>query len=50
MSASSPKASARGVFLADEPLNGEEPGNVANVPNLYLRTDLRTPGAGHTGC
>ena len=40
--------------MADEPLNGEEPGNVANVPNLYLRTDLRTPGAGHyrllSGC
>jgi hypothetical protein len=36
-----------GVFLADRPLSGEEPGNVENVPNLYLRTDLRASGPGH---
>jgi hypothetical protein len=36
---------SRGVFLAWRPLT-EAPA-VANVTNLYLRDDLRTPGGGH---
>jgi hypothetical protein len=36
---------SRGVFLAWRPLT-EAPA-VANVTNLYLRDDLRTPGSGH---
>jgi hypothetical protein len=34
-----------GLYYAQTDLTGEEP-NVSNTPNLYLRTDLRTPGAG----
>ena len=34
-----------GVFRAFSPLTDEDP-NVANVENLYLRNDLRSPGAG----
>lgn len=34
-----------GVFRAWSPVTNEDP-NVANVENLYRRTDLRTPGAG----
>jgi hypothetical protein len=34
-----------GIFRAFSPLTGEDP-NVANVENLYLRNDLRSPGAG----
>jgi hypothetical protein len=35
----------RGVFFAKSPLTGEDP-NVDFLPNLYLRTDLTTPGKG----
>lgn len=38
----------KGVFLANTPLNGEGP-NVREVPNLYLRTDLLSPGPGSYG-
>ncbi len=42
-----------GVFFAPHALTGT-PASVAGVPNLYLRTDLHTPGAGTyqllTGC
>ncbi len=41
----SPDLSA-GVFSAWSPVTSEDP-NVAHVENLYLRDDLRTPGAGH---
>jgi len=34
-----------GVFLAKSPLTIAP--NVATIPNLYLRTDLRSPGSGH---
>jgi hypothetical protein len=36
-----------GVFLADQPVNDEESEYVKNVPNLYLRTNLRSAGPGH---
>jgi hypothetical protein len=35
-----------GFFDSWSALNAEDP-NVANVPDLYRRTDLRSPGAGH---
>jgi len=42
----------RGVFFAQSPLTGDP--FTAQVPNLYMRSDLRTPGAGAyaliTGC
>jgi hypothetical protein len=34
-----------GVFRAFSPLTDEDP-NVANIENLYLRSNLRSPGAG----
>lgn len=43
----------RGIFFAIRPLDESDP-NVEEVVNLYLRTDLRSPGAGTyrllTGC
>jgi len=43
----------RGIFFAIRPLDESDP-NVEAVVNLYLRTDLRTPGSGTyqllTGC
>lgn len=43
----------RGVFFALSPLTQEDP-NVVDVPNLYLRDDLLSGGAGHyrllSGC
>lgn len=42
----------QGIFIASSPLSADP--NVADVSNLYRRTDLRTPGAGTyellTGC
>ena len=42
--ARSPTTSGKGTFLAANPLTNDP--NVANVPNVYLRNDLRTPGQG----
>ncbi len=36
---------SHGVFLGISPVTPEP--SVANVPNIYLRDDLRTPGSGH---